>query len=122
MKYVIGLNVLLAMFFASLAILLYKDIESMKVAKNTDPVYLFAEFTRKPVVLPEKWRNTFGATHTKATVADALPDTSAIIDKIATSGIVVCQPRAAPYFDIIRPFMAQRAKYIGVFFVGNHLT
>ena len=52
----------------------------MKVAKNTDQVYLFAEFVHKPAVLPEKWRNIFGATQTKATVADALPDTSAIID------------------------------------------
>jgi hypothetical protein len=26
-----------------------------------------------------------------------------------------------PYADIIRPFGAKRAKYIGVFFVGNHL-
>ncbi len=77
MKYVIGLNVLLAMFFAALAILLYQDIESMKVAKNTDPVYLFAEFTRKPAVLPEKWQNIFGA-QTETTVADVLPDTSAI--------------------------------------------
>ncbi len=75
MKYVIGLNVLLTMFFASLAILLYQDIESMKVAKNTDPVYLFAEFIRKPAVLPEKWQNIFGA-QTEATVADVLPDTS----------------------------------------------
>ena len=78
MKYVIGLNVLLAMFFASLAILLYQDIESMKVAKNTDPVYLFAEFIRKPAVLPEKWQNIFGATQTETTVADVLPDTSAL--------------------------------------------
>ncbi len=28
---------------------------------------------------------------------------------------------AKPRADIIRPFMAQRTKYIGIFFVGNHL-
>jgi hypothetical protein len=50
----------------------------MKVAKNTDPVYLFAEFTRKPVVLPEKWQSIFGATQTETTAADVLPDTSAL--------------------------------------------
>ncbi len=68
------------MFFASLAILLYQEIEGMKVAKNTNPVYLSAKFIHKPAVLPEKWRNIFGAIQTKATVADALPDTSDIID------------------------------------------
>ena len=36
--------------------------------------------------------------------------------------MVVCQPRAMPWADIVRPFGAKRAKYSGVFFVGNHLS
>jgi hypothetical protein len=35
---------------------------------------------------------------------------------------MVGQPRAMPWADIIRPFGAKRAKYIVVFFVGNHLN
>lgn len=75
MKYVIGLNSLLALIFAFLAASLYKEIESMKVAKNTDPVYVFAEFSRQPAALPEKWQNIFGATQAGASAA-APPDTS----------------------------------------------
>jgi len=77
MKYVIGLNSLLALFFAFLATLLYQEIESMKIAKNSDLVYVFTEFTRQPAALPEKWRNIFGATQVEATAAQ-LPDTLSV--------------------------------------------
>lgn len=76
MKYVIGLNLFLALFFAIMATLLYQDIESMKVAKNTDTVYEFTEFARKPVVPPEKWRDIFGATQEDAAAAVQVLDTS----------------------------------------------
>jgi hypothetical protein len=73
MKYVIGLNLLLAFFFAYLTASLHQEIESMKVAKNMDPVYAFAEFDRPPVALPERWQDFFGAT---PAVAAAIANTA----------------------------------------------
>jgi len=82
MKYVIGLNLLLTLFFASMANLLYQEIESMKVAKSTDPVYVFAEFTRKPVALPAKWQDIFGTPPPPvAVVVAAAPPAPPIVDE-----------------------------------------
>jgi hypothetical protein len=81
MKYVIVLNLLLTLFFAYMANLLYQEIESMKVAKNTDPVYVFAEFTRKPVALPAKWRDIFGTPPPPVVVVAAAPPAPPIVDE-----------------------------------------
>lgn len=81
MKYVIGLNLLLALFFASMVNLLYHEIESMKVAKSTDPVYVFAEFTRKPVALPAKWQDIFGTSPPVVVVVAAAPPAPPIVDE-----------------------------------------
>jgi hypothetical protein len=72
MKHIIAINLLLALFFAYLTASLHQEIESMKVAKNMDPVYAFTEFVRPPVALPEKWQDFFGAT---PAVAEAIANT-----------------------------------------------
>jgi len=78
MKYVIALNLLLALFFAFLTTLLYQEIESMRVAKNMDPVYVFSELARNPVGLPDKWQNIFGTTQAEVTAAAAILDSSSL--------------------------------------------
>lgn len=79
MKYLISLNLLLALFFGFQTTLLYQEIESMKVAKNMDPVYFFEEIVRQPVGLPQKWQNIFGTLHAEAKV-DVAPLESPFLD------------------------------------------
>lgn len=111
MRYVVAINVMLALFFSAQTVGLYHRIDTMKQVKFNQPVHDFSEFQRRPIAMPETLNHVFGTSKATGTgndvkdsgQADLANETQKTEGTLRLRGIFITDEGRNAYLSVIGP-------------------